>query len=263
LTAVTSKRSVRTEIEEAVATVIVDNPPVNSLDNETLDALGHVAERCGNDPSIRAIVLTGAGRRAFMAGADISAFASAFDSPGWIEKHTSISGRVFQAWAALPQPIVAAVQASAVGGGLEIALLCDLVVADPNARFGMPEVTLGLIPGAGGTQRLPRRMPEAAARELLLLGSMIGADRALELGLVTRIARPGKALAEACELAARLASLPARAVQAVKRAVVSSNDIDHGLERERALFLEVFGTRDAREGVSAFLEKRPPMFEHG
>jgi enoyl-CoA hydratase/carnithine racemase len=251
------------EIREGVGVVTVDNPPVNSLTNEALASLEDVALRIAEAPDVRAVVVTGAGTKAFIAGADLEEFRAALGSDDWIEKHAALSRRVFHAWERLAQPVVAAVQASAVGGGAEFALLCDIVVADPRARFGFPEVTLGLMPGAGGTQRLPRRVPAAAARELLLLGSFIDAERAAELGLVSRVAEADEAFSEACEIATRLAALPARAVQAIKQAIIfGRDDLSAGLDRERQLFLELFESEDVREGVSAFVEKRSPMFRH-
>jgi enoyl-CoA hydratase len=254
---------VRLEVDAGVAVVTVDNPPVNSLTNETLASLGNVAIRLAEQGDVRAVVLTGAGQQAFMAGADIDQFRAALDSGDWIEEHTLLTRRVFDEWETLPQPVVAAVQASAIGGGLEMALLCDVLVADPRARFGFPEVTLGLIPGAGGTQRLPRRIPPVAARELLLLGSLIDASRAAQLGLISRISAAGEAVDEAKRIAQRLAVLPARAVQAVKQALRGEDDgLISGLERERKLFLEVYGSEDVREGLAAFAERRPPVFRH-
>jgi enoyl-CoA hydratase/carnithine racemase len=252
------------EVSDAgVAVVTVDNPPVNALTNETLTGLGEAAGRIAASSDVRSIVITGAGDRAFMAGADIEEFRGALGSRTWIEEHTSLTRRVFDLWDELAQPLVAAVQASAVGGGLEVVLLCDIVVADPRASFGFPEVTLGLIPGAGGTQRLSRRVSASAASELLLLGELVDATRARELGLVTRVAESGEATAHAKQIAERLAALPSRAVQSVKKALRgSSPDLSSGLDLERDLFLDVFGSEDAREGLAAFIERRPPQFRH-
>ncbi|HET9966963.1 MAG TPA: enoyl-CoA hydratase/isomerase family protein, partial [Streptosporangiaceae bacterium] len=138
-------------IGDGVATVTVDKPPVNAMGRDVLVGLGGAAERLGPAPEVRAVVLAGAGQAAFMAGADIGEFQALRAEPGSMDRHSQLARAVFDAWQALPQPVIAAVQASAVGGGLEIALLCDLIVADPAARFGLPEVKLGLIPGGGGT----------------------------------------------------------------------------------------------------------------
>jgi enoyl-CoA hydratase/carnithine racemase len=255
----------RVDVDGAVAVVTVDNPPVNALTNATVDALAECAERLRTDGGVRAVVLTGSGDRAFVAGADLDEFSEALSDAGWIEDHTLRTRRMLAALETLPMPVIAAVQASAIGGGLEVALVCDLIVADPEARFGLPEVKLGLMPGAGGTQRLPRRVGVGHAKELLLLGGTIDAQKAAAIGLVNRISAPGAALAEAAALAGKLAELPAQSLRAIKTSVdeaATNGALDAGLDRERELFLQLFATADAREGVSAFVEKRRPLFEH-
>jgi enoyl-CoA hydratase len=175
-----------------------------------------------------------------MAGADLNEFQKLVGNAEAIEEHVGFSSRALGTLASLPQPVVAAVQASALGGGLEVALACDLIVVDPGVRLGLPEVRLGLIPGAGGTQRLPRRIPAARAKELILLGGTVDAEEALRLGLVNRVSAPGAALADARALAAKLAALPAVAVRAAKAAM--EQELRAGLERERELFLQVFAS---------------------
>ena len=252
--------SVRVETANGIAVVTVDNPPVNALANAVLEALGEIATTLAGAGEVRAIVLAGAGDKAFMAGADLDEFQRLLDGDGSIEEHVEISRRALDRLAALPQPVIAAVQAAALGGGLEVALACDLIVADPGARLGFPEVRLGLMPGAGGTQRLPRRIGIGPARELLLLGRAVDAAEGHRLGLVNRVSAPGAALDEALELAARLAALPGRAVAAIKRVLAA--ELAPGLDREREAFLELFRTADVREGVAAFVEKRPAAFIH-
>ena len=255
---------VRVDVGGSVAVVLVDNPPVNALSSATIDSLIETAELLGANADVRAIVLTGAGDRAFVAGADIDEFSGALGDRAWIEDHTARVRRMLDMWERLPQPVVAAVQASAMGGGLEVMLVCDLAVADPAATFGFPEVRLGLMPGAGGTQRLPRRIGVGRAKELLMLGSAVDADDARRLGLVNRISAPGAALEEARQLAARLARLSAVSVQAIKRSVdgTANGGLEHGLDHERTLFMRVFESRDATEGLNAFVAKRRPVFEH-
>jgi enoyl-CoA hydratase/carnithine racemase len=254
------KERVRLEREGAVALVTVENPPVNALADEVIDALEAVAIELAADAEVRAVVLTGAGEKAFLAGADLDEFAELLASGEGIEAHTAATGRTLGLWETLPQPVVAAVQAHAMGGGLEVALVCDLVVADPAARFGAPEIRLGLMPGAGGTQRLPRRIGVTAAKAMILLGESIDAEEAQRLGLVYRVSAPGEALATARALAETLAALPAVAVRSAKRSLATS--LDEGLERERELFLEAFASADAKEGVAAFRERRQPEFRH-
>jgi enoyl-CoA hydratase/carnithine racemase len=254
---------VRVEVGNGVATVTVDNPPVNALANAVVDALADVAAAFSLDESVRAVVLTGTGEKAFVAGADLQEFSQALGSSAWIEDHTLRTRRMLEAWEQMPQPVVACVQASAIGGGLEVALVCDLIVADANASFGLPEVRLGLMPGAGGTQRLPRRIGIGPAKELLLLGGVVTATEAHRLHLVNRVAAAGTALAEAHALALRLAGLSSVAVRAIKRSMSAPDgDLTWGLDRERALFMEVFASHDANEGVQAFVEKRRPTFAH-
>jgi enoyl-CoA hydratase/carnithine racemase len=247
--------SVSVAWDGAVATVTVDNPPVNPLDDATLAGLRDAALQVGE---ARAVVLTGAGEKAFLAGADLRSLRHALGTPGAMEEHVALTRPTFDAWRALEMPLIAAVAAHAVGGGLEFALLCDLVVAAPKARFGLPEVTLGLIPGGGGTQRLPRRIGSGLALELMLTGKLVTAAEAP--GLVNIVADDPRAAAR--ELAERIARLPALAVRAIKRAGRFEGPLDAGLDLERALFLEVAGSADAREGADAFLEKRRPDFAH-
>jgi len=251
-------------VEQAVATVTVDNPPVNALADPVLDGLGDIAESLQRDEAVRAVVLTGAGERSFLAGADLAEFERMLGDADAMAAHVALTRRVFGAWAGLPQPVVAAVTGHAVGGGLEIALVCDFIVADPRARIGVPEVGLGLIPGAGGTQRLPRRVGLGTARRMLLTGELLRAPEAKELGLVDVVAAEGSALDAAQGLAARIAALPAQAVRAAKHALraAGTQPLDDGLAAERSLFLGVAASADAREGASAFLGKRPAQFIH-
>jgi enoyl-CoA hydratase/carnithine racemase len=251
---------VRVDREGAVAVVTVDNPPVNALADSVIEALDAAAAALAGDEAVRAVVLTGAGEKAFLAGADLDEFAERLSLGEGIDAHVAATRRALRRWESLPQPVVAAVQAHAMGGGLEVALVCDFVVADPAARFGTPEIRLGLMPGAGATQRLPRRIGAAAAKAMIMLGTTVDAAEAQRLGLVHSVSPPGEALAAGRALAEELASLPAVAVRAVKRAL--SEGLADGLDRERELFLEVFGSADAREGVEAFRARRSPRFGH-
>jgi enoyl-CoA hydratase/carnithine racemase len=180
-----------------------------------------------------------------------------------MEHHVGITRPVFSAWADLEVPVLAAVDGSAVGGGLELALVCDLIVAERTARLGFPEIKLGLIPGAGGTQRLPRRVGTATALRLLMLGKLLGAEEAREVGLVDIVVEKDAA-ASATELAGRIAAGAGQAVRAAKRAVraAAEQPLEQGLDFERELFLALAMTADAREGASAFLERRAAVFKN-
>jgi enoyl-CoA hydratase/carnithine racemase len=250
--------------QDAVGVVTIDNPPVNTLGNPVLEALLGSIESLEADPAIRAVVITGTGHKAFASGADLPEFVQMLDSPDEIAFHTSLTRRLFGTISELRPPVVAAVQAAAVGGGLELALSCDLIVADERARLGVPEVGLGLIPGAGGTQRLPRRIGAARAIELVLRGRLLKAADAERIGLVNEVAPEGSALERALELAAELASRPAVAVQAAKRAmrIGIGLPLNEGLDVEHDEFLGTLASEDAREGVDAFLNRRRPEFVH-
>jgi enoyl-CoA hydratase/carnithine racemase len=248
------------ELTDGVATVVVDSPPVNAMGTTVLAGLEAAAARLEGDPDVRVVVLTGNGTKAFMAGADISEFEQLRARENGMAEHSAWAGSVLAAWANLPQPVIAAVQASAVGGGLEIALVADLIIADPTAKFGLPEVKLGLIPGGGGTQRLPRRIGTSRAKELMFLGAVIDAEHAHRIGLVNHVAEKGAALRHGQEIARKIAAMPRRAVQALKDA--TTENLDGAVERERSLFLGVADSPDFREGFSAFMEKRAPRFTH-
>jgi enoyl-CoA hydratase len=256
--------AVRVRREDAVAVVELDHPPVNTMSDAVLEALAATAEALAGDSGVRAVVLVGRGEKAFASGADLNEFRAMLGDADAIVRHTTLTRRALGAIAALPQPVIAALQASAVGGGLELALACDLLVADPRARIGLPEVNLGLIPGAGGTQRLARRIGAARAFELIAFGRLLRAEEARELGLVAAVSEEGAALERALELARELADRPRHAVQAAKRAVLGGvdRDLEAGLDREQRLFRAVLETEDARRGVEAFLERRRPEFTH-
>ncbi|MHB1539155.1 MAG: enoyl-CoA hydratase/isomerase family protein [Solirubrobacteraceae bacterium] len=255
---------VRIARADGVATVTIVNPPVNAMDDETIVALQAAAEQLARDQDVRAVVLTGSGTKAFVAGADLASIGEHLGVESGMDAHVALTRPMFEAWSQLRQPLIAAIQAHAVGGGLELALLCDLIVADPRARFGLPEVTLGLMPGGGGTQRLPRRIATALALELMLLGELIPAERAARIGIVNEVAEEGAALQRAEEIAKRIAALPALAVQSIKRAGRQASEVglSDGLQLERDLFLRTAASADAREGASAFLRHRTAHFEH-
>ncbi len=239
-----------------VALVTIDRQTVlNALSFDLLDELAATLERLDRDPDCRAIVLTGAGTRAFAAGADIEELAA----------QTPISLTVddrFASWdriAAIRKPLIAAVRGFALGGGCELAMTCDMIVAAEDAQFGQPEIKLGVMPGAGGTQRLTRAIGKARAMELILTGRLMTAREAEAHGLVTSVVPSEATLGAALELAARVAAQPPLAVIAAKEAILRAHELplSAGLEFERRAFFLLFASEDRAEGMAAFIDKRP------
>jgi enoyl-CoA hydratase len=252
----------RTEDEgDGVGVVEIANPPMNALSRAVAEGLTRVLDELegGARPDVRALVVVGEGR-AFSAGAEIAELADLAD-PERADAQVRRMHALFARLEALGLPTIAALDGPAVGGGLELALACDLRVAVARARLGLPEVTLGLIAGAGGTQRLPAVIGPAAARELVLTGRLVGAVEARALGLVHRVVDDGTARDAAIAWAAELAALPARALAAAKVALAAAGT-DGGYDVEREAFGTAARTADAAEGIAAFLEKRPATFTH-
>jgi len=245
---------------DGVALVTLDRPEVlNALDFALIRELTDALEALDADPACRAIVITGAGERAFAAGADIRELATQTPT-------TLFSGNEFHRWERIKRirtPLIAAVRGVALGGGCELAMTCDMIVAADDARFGQPEITLGVMPGAGGTQRLTRAIGKAKAMELVLTGATLSAREAEERGLVTRIVPAADVITAALELAARIAAMPPDAVRAAKEAVNRAFEVslEAGLEFERRAFYLLFDTEDAKEGLAAFSEKRKPSWK--
>jgi enoyl-CoA hydratase len=250
------------EVSEQIARITFNRPNVlNALNRKTMDELGDCLKKVRADDAIRVLILTGAGEKAFIAGADINE----------LSQQTPVNGREFTLYGqeiihrleTLGRPTIAAINGFALGGGCEVALACTLRIASRNAKLGQPEVKLGIIPGYGGSQRLPRLCGKGVAHELILTGEMITADEALRVGLVNRVVEPGELLATAEAIAKKII---ANAPVAVKYALEA---VERGMEmpQEEGLYLEatLFGlccaTQDMREGTRAFLEKRPPKFE--
>lgn len=250
----------RYEVEEGVGIITVDRPAaLNALNNEVMLELSIAFEMAEADLQVRALILTGAGR-AFVAGADIANLQRLGDA--FAGREASLAGQdLANTLAALPIPTIAAINGYALGGGLELALAADLRVAATGARLGLPEVGLGLIPGYGGTQRLPRLIGQGRALDLILTGRHVPAEEALALGLVNRVV--DDALAGAKELAAQAIRNAPIALGLAKEAVVRGLDvtINQGLEIEADLFGMVVTTADMREGTTAFLEKRDAEFQ--
>jgi len=242
-----------------VALVTLNRPrALNALSFALLLRLAEVVEALDADPSCGAIVIAGAGTRAFAAGADVAELAS--QTPGSLA--TSPGFRGWDRVAAVATPTIAAVRGFALGGGAELALACDMLVAGDDATFGQPEINLGIIPGAGGTQRLARVIGKARAMELVLTGRRVDAAEADRLGLVTRVVPAAETVGTALDLAATVAGQPAEAVRAAVAAVRAAFDgsLEQGIRVERELFRALFGTPDQAEGMRAFIERRDPRW---
>ena len=249
------------DISNHIATVTLNRPNVlHALNAKVFDELEHVFAALKDDPTVRVILLTGSGEKAFAAGADISELAQTDAVSG---ESLALRGQsVFRAIETLGKPVLALVNGFALGGGCELALACTLRIASQNARLGQPEVKLGLIPGYGGTQRLPRLIGRAAALKLLLTGAIIDAQEALRIGLVDEVVPPADLLARGQTLAQSILATAPLAVAAALEAVEQGADLplDEALALEAALFGRLSATDDKREGTAAFLEKRPPTW---
>jgi enoyl-CoA hydratase len=248
-----------------VVTVTINRPEVrNALDQPTLRALHDLFVGLGDAPvgasALRCVILTGAGEKAFVAGADIGALSVL--GPRQARAFAELGHAVGDAIEELAVPVIAAVNGFALGGGCELALACDFIYASSNARFGQPEINLGVIPGFGGTQRLPRRIGLGLARELIYTGAIIDAAEALRIGLVNAVVEPGELLPRARAVAETIAGKAPLAIADAKRALRRGADLplDRAHELERQLFAGLFATDDQKEGMQAFTGKRPPKF---
>jgi enoyl-CoA hydratase/carnithine racemase len=243
-----------------VVTLTLHDPPVNPIARETVTALEELTAAIAADDSVRAVVVTGAGAN-FSAGANIKQFGDI----GVVETEEGYTSRrvaMVTALERMGKPVVAAIRGNCLGGGFEIALACHLRLADPTARFGLPEITLGVLPAWGGTQRLSRLVPADVALRMLLLGEPVSAERALALGVVSELHAADELAQRAADLAERLAAQPRLAVAGILDAVIRGRELplEEGLAIESAAVLACRGSADAREGARAFLEKRPPRF---
>jgi len=246
-----------------VAKLTVNRPSaLNALNRLVLEDIARVLHDVRHDPSVRVMILTGAGDRAFVAGADIAAMAEMSALEGL--EFSRLGHRVMETIEDLPIPIIAAVNGFALGGGLELAMACDLVIASEKARFGQPEINLALIPGFGGTQRLPRRIGHARARELIMTGDMLDAKAAQALGLVNQVVASEELMTTAQKLAEKLAAKSAVVLRQAKAAMRASFTMeqDAGLRFEQEAFGLTFASADRVEGTRAFLEKREPKWRH-
>jgi len=253
---------VRVAIDGHVATVTINNPAANTWDLESLPALKAVVEALNADLSVYALVLTGEGDKFFSAGADLKLFADG--DPATADQMSAAFGDAFETLADFRGVSIAAINGFAMGGGLEVALACDIRIAEEQSQMALPETKVGLLPCAGGTQRLTQLVGEGWAKRMILCGERMAASKALELGLVEEVVGQGQALLTAQTLAKQVANQSPVAVAACKRLVHSARNITiaSGLQAERDEFVKLFATEDQKEGVNAFLEKRAPEWKN-
>lgn len=247
--------------QDQIALITINQPErLNALDSDALRSLFLRIQEASLHPEVRAIVLTGAGDRAFVAGADIKEMASLSHEAG--RAFGSLGHAVTSALEEAPQPVIAAVNGFAFGGGCELALACDIRLASPNAVFAQPEVSLGIPPGWGGSQRLPRIVGPGIASELIFTGRRVDAEEALRIGLVNAIHPVSDLVPKAIELARLIAANSPQSVQSAKRLIAHTRGSTYrdGLAEELSAFASAFGTPDQREGMTAFVEKRKPVF---
>jgi enoyl-CoA hydratase len=249
-------------VEEGIAILKVNRPKVlNALNRATLLEIQRALKELEKDPGVRVLIITGEGEKAFVAGADISEMAPM--NPKEALEFSKLGHETLSLLEDFPCPVIAAVNGYALGGGLELVLACDIILASENARLGLPEVTLGICPGFGGTQRLPRLIGKARAKELIFTGEMIDAKKAYEYGIVNKVVPQDKLLDEAKEIARKIAKNGPLAVRTAKRLVEMGleTSLRNGEAMEMEAWANLFATEDQKEGMKAFLEKRKPEFK--
>ena len=252
---------VRGSGERRVGLVTLNRPKqLNALNDALMDDLAHALRAFDADDAIGCIVVTGS-EKAFAAGADITTMATYSYMDAFLKGHIS---RNWETMRQVRKPVIAAVAGFALGGGCEVAMMCDIVIAADTAKFGQPEIKLGIVPGAGGTQRLPRAIGKAKAMDMVLTGRMMDAAEAERSGLVSRVVPADQLMTEALAIAEQLCGLGLPSVMLAKDAVNRSFEtgLTDGIAYERRLFHSLFGTEDQQEGMAAFLEKRKPVFKH-
>jgi enoyl-CoA hydratase/carnithine racemase len=253
----------KVELRGHTALVTIDNPGANTWDDESLPALKDLVGKLNADRNIYALVITGAGEKFFSAGADLKIFADG--DPEKARKMAVYFGEAFEALADFRGVSIAAINGFAMGGGLETAMACDIRIAEEQAQLALPEARVGLLPCAGGTQRLSWLVGEGWAKRIILCGERVNAATAERIGLVEEVVPRGAALERALALAEQVGEQSPTSVAFCKRLIHTGRDtvIARGLEGERDLFVELFSTEDQREGVNAFLEKRKPEWKNG
>lgn len=257
----TEDKLVLLDIKDHIATITINRPrALNALNPQVLEQMEAAVVEAGKNDDVRVLILTGTGK-AFVAGADIVHMVEMTPEQGM--EFGQLGHRVLGTLESLPQPVIAAVNGFAFGGGLELALACDLIYASSRAKLGLPEVSLAIIPGYGGTQRLPRRIGPGLAKEVIYTGNHYTAQHAYELGIVNAVFEAEEFMDKVLEVARTIASRGPLAIAAAKRAVNQGIELTllGGLQKEAEQFTELFGSEDQREGMRAFMEKRAPVFK--
>jgi len=248
-------------VEEGVATITFNRPKaLNAMNSETMGELNDALTKCKDDDTIKAIILTGSGEKAFVAGADIAEMQNL--EPSEALKFMELGHETLRLLETLPKPSIAAVNGFALGGGTEISMACDMRFASETARFGQPEILIGLIPGWGGTQRLARLIGMGRAKEIIMGGGQLDAQRAYEVGLANRVLPADQLMEETKKFAKRLAGMPGFAIKMAKHSINFGHELplDHANRLEMECCAQCFSTKDQKEGMTAFLEKRKPTF---
>jgi len=256
------KQFVNCVIEEGIALVTIDNPAsLNALNAPTLTQLDQVFDQLAGNPEVKGVIITGGGEKSFVAGADINEFlqVTGDTAPGFMAR----GQRIFDKIETFDRPVIAAVNGFALGGGNELAMCCDIRIAAENALFGQPEVSLGIIPGYGGTQRLPRLVGPGKAKEVIFADERVSAQEALRIGLVQRVVPKGQAVEEAKKLMKKILAKGPVAIRMAKKAINEGlgMSLRAGLDLEGQFEGVCFGSEDKNEGAKAFLEKRAPQFK--
>lgn len=251
------------EKNEGIAVVTIDNPPLNVLSSQVKTELRAIVQEIAEDQAVVCMVLETAGSRAFVAGADIKEFPQMIGNPDMRHKVMDMHELMFEI-ENLPKPTIAVLDGLTLGGGCELALAFDIRIAEEQTMLGFPEVNLGIFPGAGGTQRLPRLVGTAKAKEMMYTGEPISAEKAEQIGLVNEVVKTGEGRDVAMELAKKIAGKSLQSLSRIKQAVNKGMEMDlpESIEWEATLFEDVFQTEDVKEGVDAFINKRQPEFSH-
>lgn len=257
------KEKVSLTIEDQIAILVIQNPPVNILDADVVEQLHRKIDEIEQTPTVKVVLITGVGDKAFMAGGDIKSF------PEWMGKGVDVAKTKSQ-WLqhplnrieGLPYPTICILNGVALGGGCELALACDIRIAEEHIKIGLPEIKLGLFPGAGGTQRLARLVGKAKAKEIIFTGEPLTAEQALSIGLVNIVVKKWYGLTTGIQLAKKIANHSRQALIYAKQSIDEGYEqsLSNALETEAHYFGRVFQTEDIKEGVAAFIEKREPRF---